>query len=107
MRAPGMSLGRVPLFVWMILITRSSLIIALPVLTAAVIMLLIDRHFGTHLFIPTGDGSAILWQHFFWIFGHPEVYIMVLPGFGIISEVIPVFSRKPIFGYESSPRPSR
>ena len=101
MRAPGMTLGRLPLFIWAILVYAFLLIIALPVVAAAVTMLLADRHFGTHLFDPTAHGSAVLWQHLFWFFGHPEVYIMVLPGFGIISEVIPVFSRKPIFGYKA------
>ena len=101
MRAPGMSWGRLPLFIWAILVYAMLLIIALPVVAAAVTMLLTDRHFGTHWFDPTAHGSPILWQHLFWFFGHPEVYIMVLPGFGIISEVIPVFSRKPIFGYKA------
>jgi cytochrome c oxidase subunit I len=101
MRAPGMSWGRIPLFIWAILVYAVLLIIALPVVGAAVTMLLTDRHFGTHWFDPTAHGSPILWQHLFWFFGHPEVYIMVLPGFGIISEVIPVFSRKPIFGYKA------
>ena len=101
MRAPGMSWGRLPLFIWAILVYAILLIIALPVVAAAVTMLLTDRHFGTHWFDPTAHGSPILWQHLFWFFGHPEVYIMVLPGFGIISEVIPVFSRKPIFGYKA------
>ncbi len=101
MRAPGMTWGRLPLFAWSILVYAILLIIALPVVAAAVTMLLTDRHFGTHFFDPTAHGSPVLWQHLFWFFGHPEVYIMVLPGFGIISEVIPVFSRKPIFGYKA------
>jgi cytochrome c oxidase subunit 1 len=101
MRAPGMTWGRLPLFVWTLLVYAILLIIALPVVAAAVTMLLTDRHFGTHFFDPTAHGSPVLWQHLFWFFGHPEVYIMILPGFGIISEVIPVFSRKPVFGYKA------
>ena len=101
MRAPGMSWNRLPLFIWSLLVYAILLIIALPVVAAAVTMLLADRHFGTHFFDPTDHGSPVLWQHLFWFFGHPEVYIMILPGFGVVSEVIPVFSRKPIFGYKA------
>jgi cytochrome c oxidase subunit 1 len=101
MRAPGMTLGRVPLFVWMMFFDAVLILVAIPPLTAAQAMLLLDRHLGAHFFDVHGGGSALLWQHLFWFFGHPEVYILVLPAFGIISEVIPVFSRKVIFGYES------
>jgi cytochrome c oxidase subunit 1 len=101
MRAPGMTWGRLPLFIWSILIYAVLLIIALPVIAAAVTMLLTDRHFGTHWFDPTNHGSPVLWENLFWFFGHPEVYIMILPGFGMISEVLPVFARKPIFGYKA------
>jgi cytochrome c oxidase subunit I len=101
MRAPGMSWGRLPLFIWTILVYSYLLIVALPSLTAAATMLLTDRHFGTGFFDPAGGGDPLLWQHLFWFFGHPEVYIMVLPAFGIISEVLPVFARKPIFGYKA------
>ena len=101
MRASGMGWGRMPLFVWSMLTYSYLLIIALPAIAAAVTMLLTDRHFGTGFFDPTAGGDPLLWQHLFWFFGHPEVYIMILPAFGIISEVLPVFSRKPIFGYKA------
>ena len=101
MRAPGMSWGRVPLFVWTMLTQSILLIISIPVIAGAVTLLLTDRHFGTHFYDPTNGGSPLLWQHLFWFFGHPEVYILILPGFGIISEIMPVFSRKPIFGYKA------
>jgi cytochrome c oxidase subunit I len=101
MRAPGMTWSRLPLFVWSILTYSILLIVALPVIAGAVTMLLLDRHFGTHFYDPTEGGSVLLWQNLFWFFGHPEVYVMVLPGFGIISEVLPVFARKPIFGYRA------
>ncbi len=100
LRAPGLSVRRLPLFVWMVLVTQILIILALPALNASLVMLLIDRRLNAHFFQAQSGGSAILWQHFFWAFGHPEVYIVVLPAFGMISEVIPVFSRKPIFGYE-------
>src|SRR4051812_36259005 len=101
MRAPGMTLMRMPLFVWMWLITAYLLIAVMPVLAGAVTMVLSDRHFGTYFFNAAGGGDPIMFQHIFWFFGHPEVYIMILPAFGIISEVIPAFSRKPLFGYAS------
>ena len=98
-RAPGMGIRRLPLFVWMTFINAILIIFALPILNASLVMLLADRQLNAHFFTPQSGGSAVLWQHYFWGFGHPEVYIMVLPAFGIISEVIPVFSRKPIYGY--------
>ena len=101
MRAPGMGWGRIPLFVWTILIYAYLIVLALSSLAASVTMLLLDRNFGTHFFDPTQGGSALLWQHLFWFFGHPEVYILVLPAFGVFSEVLPVFARKPIFGYKA------
>jgi len=101
MRAKGMGWGRMPLFIWTVLIYSYLLILALPAIAAAVTMLLTDRHFGTSFFDPTGGGDPLLWQHLFWFFGHPEVYIMVLPAFGMISEILPVFARKPIFGYKA------
>ncbi|HLZ70879.1 MAG TPA: cytochrome c oxidase subunit I [Dehalococcoidia bacterium] len=99
MRAPGVSWGRLSMFVWMILVTAVLILAAFPSLTAAAFMLEADRRFGAHFFDTNVNGDALLWQHMFWFFGHPEVYIMALPAFGIVSEVIPVFSRKPLFGY--------
>jgi cytochrome c oxidase subunit 1 len=99
MRCPGMTIARMPLFVWMNLITGGLVILAVSPLTAAQVMLLVDRYLGGHFFDTQAGGSAVIWMHFFWIFGHPEVYVLVLPAFGIASEIIPVFSRKPIFGY--------
>jgi cytochrome c oxidase subunit 1 len=101
MRARGMTWMRMPLFVWSILTYGLLLLLALPAISAAVTMLLLDRQAGTHFFIPSKGGSLVLYQHLFWFFGHPEVYIMVLPAFGMISEILPVFSRKPIFGYKA------
>ncbi len=101
MRARGMSWGRLPLFVWTILVYSVLIIFAMPVIAAAVTMLLTDRHFGTHFFEASSGGSPLLWQNLFWFFGHPEVYIMVLPGFGLVSEILPVFAKKPIFGYKA------
>jgi len=99
MRCPGMVMGRAPMFTWMVLITSVLIIAAYPILTSALVMLLVDRQLGGRFFDPAGGGNATLWQHLFWSFGHPEVYIVVLPAFGMISEIIPVFSGKPLFGY--------
>ena len=99
MRCPGMTLGRMPLFAWLNLVTSSMVLIVISPLTAAQIMLLIDHYLGGHFFDTQAGGSAVIWMHFFWIFGHPEVYVLIIPGFAFASEIIPVFSRKPIFGY--------
>ncbi len=99
MRAPGMKLMRLPVFTWMSLVTQFLVITAFPVITVALVLLMFDRFFGTHFFVPAGGGDPILWQHLFWLFGHPEVYILILPAMGIVSEVLPTFSRKPLFGY--------
>src|SRR5262245_11900254 len=99
MRCRGMTLMRMPLFVWLMLIVSYMILTALPPLTAAQIMLLLDRFLGGNFFNTQSGGSAVLWQHFFWIFGHPEVYILIIPAFACVSEIVPVFSRKPIFGY--------
>jgi cytochrome c oxidase subunit 1 len=98
MRTRGMTLVRMPLFVWMMLVVSFMILVAMPPLSAAQLMLLLDRFLGAHFFDTQAGGSAILWQHFFWVFGHPEVYILVFPGFACVSEILPVFSRKPIFG---------
>src|ERR1700688_4703353 len=99
MRCPGMTLAKMPLFVWLNLIMAGLVILAVSPLTAAQIMLLVDRYLGGHFFDTQAGGSAVIWMHFFWVFGHPEVYVLVLPAFAFASEIIPVFSRKPIFGY--------
>ncbi|MBT5140094.1 MAG: cytochrome c oxidase subunit I [Acidimicrobiaceae bacterium] len=99
MRAPGMSLFRMPVLTWMLLVTQFLLAFALPVITVALFLLIFDRVFDSQFFDPEAGADPLLWQHLFWIFGHPEVYIIILPSFGIISEIIPTFSRKPIFGY--------
>jgi cytochrome c oxidase subunit 1 len=99
MRAPGMTMFRMPIFTWNMLVTSVLVLIAFPMLTSAGAMLFADRHLGAHIFDPAGGGQPILWQHLFWFFGHPEVYILVLPYFGVITEILPVFSRRPVFGY--------
>jgi cytochrome c oxidase subunit 1 len=100
MRAPGMKLTDVPMFVWSMFITSAMVVFSTPMLSVAITLLLADRHFGTHFFIPAQGGDPLLWQNLFWFYSHPAVYIMVLPAMGIVSEVLPVFSRKPLFGYD-------
>ena len=99
MRAPGMALHKVPFFVWTMLWTSVQIVLVMPVLSAALVMILLDRNLGAHFFDVNNAGSALLWQHLFWFFGHPEVYILILPFFGVVTEIIPVFSGKPVFGY--------
>jgi len=100
MRAPGMTLFRMPVFVWMGLVVQLLLAFSLPIITVGLVELLFDRRFGTHFFDPSAGGDPLLWQHLFWLFGHPEVYILILPAMGIVSEILPVFARKPLFGYQ-------
>jgi cytochrome c oxidase subunit I len=99
MRCKGMTFMRMPLFVWMVMVVSGMILLAMPPLSAAQIMLLLDRFLGAHFFDTQAGGSAVIWQHFFWLFGHPEVYILMIPAFASVSEIVPVFSRKPIFGY--------
>jgi cytochrome c oxidase subunit 1 len=99
LRAPGMSLMRMPVFTWMTFVTSFLIIFAFPIITVALLQLVFDRNFGTAFFRPSANGDVVLWQHLFWLFGHPEVYILILPAMGVVSEVLPVFSRKPLFGY--------
>ena len=101
MRAPGMTMFRMPLFTWTILVTSLLVLLATPVFTSALVMLLLDRNLGGSFFNPANGGIAVLWQNVFWFYSHPAVYVMVLPGMGIISDVLPVFSRKPLFGYKA------
>src|ERR671932_1276002 len=100
MRAPGMTLMRMPVFVWMSLVVSFLLLFAMPIIAVALFQLMFDRVFGANFFTPAAGGDPLLWQHLFWLFGHPEVYILILPAMGIVSEVLPVFSRKPLFGYQ-------
>ena len=107
MRAPGMTMMRLPVFVWMTLITSVLILLAFPVITIALLLLLLDRMVGSTFFQAAAGGMPILWQHLFWVFGHPEVYILILPAMGIISEILPTFSRKPLFGYPLVCSPGR
>jgi len=100
LRAPGMTMFRMPIFVWNMLVTAILILIAFPVLTSALVLLFCDRHFGTHIFTVAGGGVPVLWENLFWFFGHPEVYILALPYFGVVTEIFPVFSKKPVFGYK-------
>ena len=100
LRAPGMTMFRMPIFTWNMLVTSFLVLLAFPVLTAALAMLYADRHFGSQFFEIRRGGVPIVWQHLFWFFGHPEVYILAVPGFGVVSEVIAVFCRKPLYGYK-------
>ncbi|MCL4422028.1 MAG: cytochrome c oxidase subunit I [Actinobacteria bacterium] len=100
LRAPGMTMFRMPIFTWGMLVTGILILLAFPVLSAAMVMLFADRHFGTHIFTVQGGGVPVLWQNLFWFFGHPEVYILALPYFGVVTEILPVFSKKPVFGYK-------
>src|SRR5260370_34911839 len=100
MRAPGMTLRKLPFFAWTILWTAVQILIAIPPLTVSLVLIVLDRQLGAHFFDPQNGGSAYLWQHLFWFFGHPEVFFIILPVVGMVSEIIPVFSRKGLFGYE-------
>ena len=100
LRAPGMTMFRMPIFTWNMLVTSVMVLLAFPVLTAALAMLFADRHLGAHIFEVQKGGTPVLWQHLFWFFGHPEVYIVALPFFGVVTEILPVFSRRPVFGYK-------
>ena len=99
MRAPGMSFFKLPVFIWMTMVTNVLIVLAFPVITVALIQLMLDRQFGTNFFNAAEGGDPVMWQHLFWLFGHPEVYILILPAMGIVSEVLPTFSKKPLFGY--------